>query len=46
MPDQQEFTAAQNARHTTPSMILTDIDNGYAFSLGLVLWVGDKLEES
>ena len=26
-------------------LILTDIDNGYALSLGLVLWLGDRLKE-
>ena len=44
MPDRQEFTGDLRASTRDAIMILTDIDNGYALSLGLVLWVGEKLK--
>lgn len=44
MPDRQEFTSELRASTQDAFTILTDIDNGYALSLGLVLWVGDKLK--
>ena len=44
MPDRQEFTGDLRASTEDAIMILTDIDNGYALSLGLVLWVGEKLK--
>ena len=44
MPDRQEFTGDLRTSTHGAIMILTDIDNGYALSLGLVLWVGEKLK--
>ena len=45
MPDRQQFL--DEARATTGDSldILTDVDNGYALSLGLVMWLGDTLKE-
>lgn len=44
MPDRQEFTDDLRTSTHDAITILTDIDNGYALSLGLVLWVGEKLK--
>jgi peroxiredoxin len=45
MPDRQQFLdEARAATHDTLD-ILTDIDNGYALSLGLVMWLGDNLKD-
>jgi peroxiredoxin len=45
MPDRQQFLdEARTATHNTLD-ILTDIDNGYALSLGLVMWLGDTLKD-
>jgi peroxiredoxin len=42
IPDRQQF-AEQLYRDTSGELvILTDIDNGYALSLGLVMWLGDS----
>jgi peroxiredoxin len=43
MPQLQHFTGAVQGRHFGRLRILTDVDNGYAMSLGLVTWVGDSL---
>lgn len=44
IPDRQQFT--DDLRRTTQDAIriLTDIDSGYALSLGLVVWVGENLK--
>ena len=28
-----------------PFLVLTDMDNGYAMSLGLAIWVGDEMQK-
>lgn len=44
IPDRQQF-ADQLYRDTNSELvILTDIDNGYALSLGLAMWLGDRLK--
>ncbi len=45
LPDRQKFV--QKLRHDTGDklLILSDIDNGYALSLGLALWLGERLKE-
>lgn len=45
LPDRQQFV--DRLRHDTRDhlIILTDIDNGYSLSLGLVLWLGEQLKE-
>ena len=45
MPDRQTFAAEIRGWTHNSLMILTDIDNGYALSLGLVMWVGENLKE-
>lgn len=45
LPDRQKFVEGLNADLAGNLMILTDVDNGYALSLGLVIWLGDRLKE-
>src|SRR5262249_32768274 len=40
MPDRQKFVADLKLQSNVPFPILTDIDNGYALSLNLTVWVG------
>ena len=40
MPDRQPYTRALAATFKHPITILTDMDNAYAMSLGLAMWVG------
>lgn len=44
MPDRQVFTSELRVWTHDSVIILTDIDNGYALSLGLVMWVGERLK--
>ncbi len=45
VPDREQFAAEMktDARATFP--ILSDMDNGYAMSLNLAIWVGTEMEE-
>jgi peroxiredoxin len=43
VPDRQPFAARLKQEAGAPFPILTDLDNGYALSLGLVFWVGDEM---
>jgi peroxiredoxin len=45
VPDRQRFAAQLRAETAAPFPILTDIENGYALSLGLVFWVGEEMRE-
>jgi peroxiredoxin len=45
VPDRQEYAAKLKAEANAPFPILTDIDNGYALSLGLAFWVGAEMQE-
>jgi peroxiredoxin len=45
MPDRQQFLDEARASTGGGLDILTDVDNGYALSLGLVMWLGDTLKE-
>jgi len=45
MPDRQKFTAWLKSDAAAPFPILTDIDNGYAASLDLAIWVGDEMKQ-
>lgn len=45
MPDRQQFAAQFKAEAGAPCPVLTDLDNGYAMSLNLVIWVGPEIEE-
>jgi peroxiredoxin len=44
-PDRTKFTAALKSETRAKFPILTDLDNGYALSLNLVIWVGRELQE-
>jgi len=43
-PDRQEFSIAFKTDSLAQFPILTDLDNGYALSLNLAIWVGRELE--
>ena len=45
MPDRQRFIADLKSRSTMPFPILTDMDNGYALSLNLTIWVGADIQK-
>ena len=45
MPDRQHFAAEMKSEFQVPFPILTDMDNGYAMSLNLVIWVGAEMEK-
>ncbi len=45
LPDRQGFVGQLEADTDGKLLILTDIDNGYALSLGLALWLGDRIKE-
>ena len=44
MPEQQKFAGEFKASTQYPFPVLTDVDNGYALSLNLAIWVGPDLE--
>ena len=44
MPDRQQFTEEFKAELKARFPILTDMDNGYALSLNLLIWVGAEME--
>jgi peroxiredoxin len=44
MPDREEFTAELKSEAEAPFPILSDVDNGYALSLNLAIWVGAEME--
>jgi hypothetical protein len=44
MPERQRFAAEFKASTKSPSPVFTDVDNGYALSLNLAIWVGPDLE--
>ena len=45
MPDRQRFAAEFKAEGEVHYPVLTDIDNGYALSLNLAIWVGDEMQQ-
>jgi peroxiredoxin len=45
MPDRQHFTSEFKREASSPFPVLTDIDNGYALSLNMAIWVGPELEQ-
>ena len=45
MPERQQFAATFKAEGEVQYPVLTDIDNGYAFSLNLAIWVGDEMQQ-
>lgn len=45
VPDRQRFAAWLKSDAKAPFPVLTDMDNGYAMSIGLAIWVGDKVKQ-
>jgi peroxiredoxin len=45
MPDLQKFVAELKTQSNVPFPILTDMDNGYALSLNLTIWVGAEVQK-
>jgi peroxiredoxin len=45
MPDRQKFVAELRSQSSVPFPILTDMDNGYALSLNLTIWVGTEMQK-
>lgn len=45
IPDRQAFATRLNKELNARVLVLSDIDNAYSLSLGLVLWLGDRLHE-
>jgi peroxiredoxin len=45
MPDRQKFVAGFKSEAQVPFPILTDMDNGYALSLNLTIWVGAEMQK-
>lgn len=45
VPDREQFTSEMKSDSGAPFPILTDMDNGYAMSLNLAIWVGDEMRE-
>jgi peroxiredoxin len=45
MPDRQQFAATFKTDAGLDYPVLTDIDNGYALTLNLAVWVGGELEK-
>jgi peroxiredoxin len=45
MPELQEFTTQFKADSAAPFPVLTDIDNGYALSLNLAIWLGAEIRQ-
>jgi peroxiredoxin len=44
VPDRQRFAAWLKSDAKAPFPVLTDMDNGYAMSLGLAIYVGDEMK--
>ena len=44
MPDLQKLVAELKKQSNVPFTILSDMDNGYALSLNLTIWVGAELQ--
>lgn len=45
VPDRQQFAAEMKDESGAGFPILTDMDNGYAMSLNLAIWVGTEMKE-
>jgi peroxiredoxin len=44
MPEAQEYAAKFKTEAGAPFPVLTDLDNGYALSLNLAIWLGAEIE--
>ncbi|GLR88972.1 peroxiredoxin-like family protein [Bradyrhizobium iriomotense] len=45
MPETQEYSEKFKAESGAPFPVLTDLDNGYALSLNLVIWLGTEIQQ-
>ena len=45
MPDRQQFSSELKIKGELPFPILTDMDNGYALSLNLAIWLGSEIQK-
>src|SRR5262249_29796445 len=45
MPQRQRFAAVFKSEGEVRYPVLTDMDNGYALSLNLAIWVGDEMQK-
>ena len=45
MPDRQKFVAELKTQSNVPFPILTDMENGYALSMNLAIWVGQEVQK-
>jgi peroxiredoxin len=45
MPDRQKFSSELKVKGQIPFSILTDMDNGYALSLNLAIWLGVEMQK-
>jgi peroxiredoxin len=45
VPERRKFTAALKEEAEAVFPVLTDMDNGYALSLNLAIWVGSEMEK-
>jgi peroxiredoxin len=45
MPDRQKFSSELKVKGQIPFPILTDMDNGYALSLNLAIWLGAEIQK-
>jgi peroxiredoxin len=46
VPETAQYARALKQSRGLPFRVLTDLDLAYAFSLGLVFWVGDKVKDA
>jgi len=44
MPETQQFAGKFKADASAPFPVLTDLDNGYALSLNLAIWLGTEIQ--
>ena len=45
MPETQKYTGQFKAEFGAPFPVLTDLDNGYALSLNLAIWLGTEIQQ-
>jgi peroxiredoxin len=45
MPETQAFAEKFKAEGAVPFPVLTDLDNGYALSLNLAIWLGAEIQQ-
>jgi peroxiredoxin len=45
LPERRQFAATLRSQANVPFPILLDMDNGYAMSLNLAIWVGEEMKQ-